>query len=72
MYLWLCCEGWVRFGPFAWLYLDQNRQLIRDQELGVVARHDGTSWRADKAEGMHFSEIMITRTPDHPHPNTGE
>ena len=45
MYLWLNCEGWVRFGPFEWLRFDDDPRVIRDQDGTVVASFDGSDWR---------------------------
>jgi hypothetical protein len=30
VYLYLCCEGWVRFGPFEWLALVDGNTKIED------------------------------------------
>jgi len=74
VYLWLCCEGWVRFGPFAWLYLNSASGEIRDQELNLVASRQGEGWVV--ADGKHDEypfggAFIISRTKKHPHPDHG-
>jgi hypothetical protein len=73
MYLWLNCEGWVRFGPFAWLRFDDNPRVIRDQDGSTVASFDGTDWRTpdEKYSKFQWRNPMVTSSARHPHPNHG-
>ena len=72
MYLWLNCEGWVRFGPFEWLRFDDPR-TIRDQDGEDVAWFDGADWRTldDRYQGYQWRNPMITVSSRHPHPARG-
>lgn len=70
MYLWLNCEGWVRFGPFAWLRFDDDPRVIRDQDGTVVASFDGADWRTadERYRGFQWRSPMVTASARHPHP----
>ena len=39
IYLWLCCEGWCKFGPYEWLRFDEDGSII-DQDGNVIAKKD--------------------------------
>jgi len=82
LYLWLSCEGWVRFGPFRYLrwrtFPNTGRVSITDEKNQVIATldSDGTRWRSTQhyyngslSSGWAFREPMITNTPHHPHPH---
>jgi hypothetical protein len=73
VYLWLCCEGWMRFGPFVWLRFDDKENAIIDPDGEVVARKTGEYWRVTggRGEGMAFSDPTLTTTREHPHKNSG-
>ena len=73
VYLWLCCEGWMRFGPFEWLRFDDKENKILGPDGEVVARKTGEYWFviSGRGEGMAFSNPTITTTRDHPHKNSG-
>lgn len=73
VYLWLCCEGWMKFGPFEWLRFDDESQAILGPESEEVAKKAGGYWRvpSGRGEGMQFSNPTITTTPVHPHRNSG-
>lgn len=73
IYLWLCCEGWMMFGPFEWLRFDDERQAILGPDGDEVAKKTEGYWRVPdgRGEGMQFSNPTITTTPVHPHPKSG-
>jgi hypothetical protein len=73
VYLWLCCEGWMKFGPFEWLRCDDGLQAILGPNGEVVAKKIGGYWQvpSGRGEGMQFSDPTITTTSIHPHMNSG-
>lgn len=73
IYLWLCCEGWMKFGPFEWLRFDDERQVILGPEGEEVVKKVDGYWRVreGRGAGMAFSNPTITTTPIHPHPKSG-
>ena len=73
VYLWLCCEGWMKFGPFDWLRFDDERQAVLGPDDEEVAKKSGGQWRVpgEKWQGWGFSDPTITTTPVHPHKNSG-
>ena len=73
VYLWLNCEGWVRFGPFEWLRFDDEPRTIRDQDGNVLAQFDGTDWHTlgEEYAGFHWRNPMVTASGRHPHPMYG-
>lgn len=73
VYLWLCCEGWMKFGPFEWLRFDDERQAILGPEGELVAKKSDGYWRVPDGRGkdMQFSNPTITTTPVHRHPKSG-
>lgn len=64
VYLWLCCEGWMKFGPFEWLRFDDERHAILGQDGEEVGQ-----WRVpgEKWQDWRFSNPTITWSPVHPH-----
>lgn len=72
IYLWLCCEGWMRFGPFEWLRFDDTANAIIGPDGEVVAKNVGEYWNVTggRGEGMSFSHPTITTTREHPHKNS--
>ncbi len=70
MYLWLSCEGWVRFGPFKWLRFDDENHQITDQNGNVIASFDGSCWRTpgEKYQGYGWRDPMVTNSTKHPLP----
>lgn len=74
LYLWLCCEGWMKFGPFEWLRFDDERQAILGPDGAEVAKKVDGCWRVpeEKWQGWAFSDPTVTTTPVHPHRNSGE
>ncbi len=75
-YLWLCAEGWRRFGPFEWLAHDDERRAFVDQHGQVVARWDEAErqWVTLTPEGLPGPgghTPMITLGGEHPNPNCG-
>ncbi len=75
LYLWLNCEGWVRFGPFEWLRFDggsgpADPLVVRGPNDAAVAQFDGTAWRTP-GDGTAWRTPTITASPRHPHPMHG-
>lgn len=73
VYLWLCCDGWMKFGPFEWLRFDDERQAILDPEGEEIAKKTDGYWRVPdgRGKGMQFSNPTITSSPIHPHRDCG-
>lgn len=73
VFLWLCCEGWMKFGPFEWLRFDDELQVILGPDGAEVAKKTDGFWRVSngRGEGMPFSNPMITSSPIHPHRDSG-
>ena len=73
VYLWLCCEGWMRFGPFEWLRFDDTERAIIGPDGEVVAKTVDGYWcvPGGRGEGMPFSNPTITTGREHPHRNSG-
>jgi hypothetical protein len=72
VYLWLCCEGLMRFGPFEWLRYDESTSTISDSSGNVIAWKERARWFVPSEYGsnMAFDEsYMITTTPQHPDPS---
>lgn len=82
LYLWLSCEGWVRFGPYRWLRLlsdpETGAQQIINQKREVIAYEDrdnrrwrstDPNYRGQGVSGWAFRDPVITANPNHPHPN---
>ncbi len=72
VYLWLCCEGWMRFGPFEWLRFDDVTSTISESTGKVVAWREGGRWLVPSSggAGMAFDDnYMITTSPRHPDPS---
>jgi hypothetical protein len=72
VYLWLCSEGWMKFGPYEWLRFGDDGHTIIAPE-GVVASKLGGCWKASDTrwEGWNFYHPMITSRPEHPSPDRG-
>jgi hypothetical protein len=73
VYLWLSCEGWLKFGPFEWLRFDDEKQAILGPDGVAVAKKEGGQWRVpgEKWQGWGFSNPTITTSAVHPHPKSG-
>ena len=73
VYLWLCCEGWMKFGPFEWLRFDDESHSILGPEGEEIAKKLEGQWRVpgEKWQGLGFSDPTITTTPVHPHKASG-
>jgi len=73
VYLWLCCEGWMRFGPYEWLRFDDDENAIIGPDGDVVAGKTDGTWRVagSRGAGMGFSNPTITTTREHPHMASG-
>lgn len=73
VYLWLCCEGWMKYGPFEWLRFDDDLQAILGPDGEEIAKKTDGYWRVsgERGKGMEFSNPTITSSPVHPHRNCG-
>ena len=72
VYLYLNCEGWVRFGPFRWVRFCDDRQVITDEADRVIARRDGNHWTTpDSHPGYRWQDPFVTTASRHPTPNHG-
>jgi hypothetical protein len=70
VYLFLSCEGWIRFGPFRWLnFMDEQRTIV-DDKGNIIASSNGQQWTVSDPEysGYFFCNPFITTTKHHPHP----
>ena len=68
VYLWLNCEGWVKFGPFQSLALDAERRVIADEAGQPIATWDEDAWvtHDPKYERFRWCKPMITASPRRP------
>lgn len=71
LYVHLCCEGWVRLGPFEWVAMDDERNALVDERGDVVAEREKDGWRAPGRENALFRTPMITTSRKHPAPMQG-
>ena len=75
VYLWLCCEGWLRFGPYEWLSKDEEKNAYIGPLGQVLAFWDEeeSCWRAseEKYKSWVFCNPMITASRRHPAPMYG-
>ena len=69
----LCCEGWARFGPFAWVGIDDEENALIDEHGDVIAVREEGSWRVpgEQYRGFRFETPMITSSSRHPSPMRG-
>jgi len=72
VYLWLHCEEWMKFGPFAWLRFDDLSGAILDPREEAVAWRDDGGWRTSmpRGESMVFSNLTISSSSERPHKNS--
>jgi len=72
LYLWLCCEGWQRFGPFR--HLNFSATAITDEEEQIVVSLDAEGvWRTPGIYCCYrWRSPMVTSTETHPHPARGK
>jgi len=72
LYLWGCCEGWVKFGPFEWVTLTEDRSAYLDQRGEVIMEWDQQvgGWRAP-GSGMSMRTPVVTSSAKHPRPKSG-
>ena len=73
MYVWMCCEGWVRFGPYEWVGWTTDRRVLVDQNGQLIAQESGAHWQSALPEFANFAfdAILITHGPRHPPPRHG-
>ena len=72
VYLWLCCEGWMKFGPFEWLRFDDVTSTISESTGKVVAWREGGHWLVPSGSGVGMAfdvNYMITSSSRHPDPS---
>ena len=63
MFLWLCCEGWVRFGPYGGLRFDEAHNVITDTGEPVAIFNGGRDlhWQTPKSHtGFRWERPVIT------------
>lgn len=73
VYLWLRCEGWVRFGPFEWLFFDDESGAVFGPNGEIAAWREGPYWRVTdpRRAGMAFDAITLTTARKHPFQHCG-
>jgi len=75
VWLFLRCEGWVRFGPWEWLTFRGEDSAYLNSDGEVVAFWDEREghWRVPTDEYAHwrFDEVMLNSSADHPAHNQG-
>lgn len=74
VYVWACCEGWQRFGPFDWVALTEDGQSFVNQ-LGIkVLIYDAhcTGWRSPKNPALVYRTPMVTSQFKHPKSQSGD
>ena len=70
VFLWLCCEGWVRLGPFVFLKLIDNGFI--DETGNLIAFKKGECWHTPgRFAACCWHSPLITSTGEHPHPGHG-
>ena len=70
IYLWLCCEGWGRFGPVQYLRLEND--IFVDDEGSVIAVNRGDCWHTPgRFAACCWHSPVITSSDKHPHPHHG-
>jgi hypothetical protein len=70
LYLWLCCEGWMGFGPFVLLKLLDDR--IEDNTGNEIAIRTPDGWHTPgRFSGCCWHSPMISTSDKHPHPDQG-
>ncbi len=75
VFLWACCEGWFRMGPYAWVGLSEDREAFVDEKgKAVLIWNDRQKvWRT--ADPSLFSgdliRPMVNSSPVHPKPMSG-
>jgi hypothetical protein len=69
----LCCEGWVRLGPFAWVGVDDGGNALIDEHGDVIATSDDDGWQVpgNRYRGFRFRTPMVTASRRHPSPMQG-
>jgi hypothetical protein len=74
LYLWVCCEGWQRLGPFDWVALSEDGLSFVDQTGAPVLIYDRNyrGWRNPKRPAMVYRTPMVTSQRKHPRPMSGE
>ena len=73
VYVWVCCEGWQRLGPFEWVALAEDGQSFVDSAGAAVLVYDHHygGWRDPKRPGMVYRTPMVTTQRKHPRPMSG-
>ena len=73
LYVHVCCEGWVRLGPFDWVGVDDERDALVDENGEVIVKREGDDWGVPGKEyrGFRFRTPMITGSRQHPSPMRG-
>ena len=73
VYVWVCCEGWNRLGPFEWVTLTEDGQSFVDETGTFILINDPYQhcWRDPKHPGISYRTPMVTTQRKHPHPMSG-
>lgn len=71
LFLWLCCEGWMGFGPFVWLKLLDDRFV--DDTGNEIAVRTPDGWHTPGRFGAccWLPSALISTSEKHPHPEKG-
>jgi hypothetical protein len=73
VWLWLRCEGWVRFGPYPWIAqtVENGTEVLCSRTQERIAWREDGFWRvsAPRYANFRFDAFTVTPTPKHPFPN---
>ena len=75
VYLWLCSEGWVRLGPYAWIGFDtQADAFIGPGGVRLAVRGLWDDWRVPEGRysAWNFHRAIVTSSRAHPVLNLGD
>lgn len=72
-FLWLCCEGWVRFGPYENLRFDEKHNILADKD-NKIAIFSGFNFRLpptwktlEKYEKFRWEKPVFTSSEKGPY-----
>ena len=73
LYLWVCCEGWHRLGPFEWVALSEDGRSFVESTGRTILAYDPThrGWRDPERPTMVYRTPMVTSERRHPKPMSG-
>jgi len=71
VYLWLCCEGWMRFGPYESLHFDAKHHIVTDEGEKVaycVRSYFDFNWHTPgEYQGFCWKRPVITTACSEPY-----